>query len=552
MILSYKHKKMSDPNHPTAPNIDPTAHYAELRANLDAVLANIASYEPTADGTSIIPSVSGVDRNIHALVSRSEHVPTDILRDYTTALKFEEDALSQYGNREPNYWSKLEQIGAIDAANLRDLYESGDDTNPLREMLDYQVSRKLDSSSFLVPALDIVKKVHGTETIPELIHSSPDDPTLATLTDALRSGNTSTYDLYSADTRGRLEAGTQARRSWMRDAVRIATSIAEPEQADAYIYSMNRSGMGQYNLDVLVQRINSYGSDKLLAIKEFAGNSALSSYSDRQLDRLYKLSQGDQEEIERLKGHDVIAAFVNMDGDHNGVSLDVMERLDDDGERLIPFEVTHPEQIYGYLKKLHDLGILPSTLIFASHGSEGQYIIAERPPMDSSDDFMMHVTTVIDQELADHISAQEENLKGYDVANANGLIRAIQRFMQPSRAIDDPEKDLGRKKVISLSCQFDGTANRASLGPDGEKVRGEKTTLLRRLGEVIVDKLRGEHIDIYGADISTNQQTRTARGFHYNQNRNGRRQPYAASVLHVDDTNMQWHKLNEVQLRKVA
>lgn len=130
------------------------------------------------------------------------------------------------------------------------------------------------------------------------------------------------------------------------------------------------------------------------------------------------------------------------------------------------------------------------------------------------------------------------------------LIYAIQHFMQPSRAIDDPDKDLGRKKIISLSCQFDGPAYRASLGADGEKVRGEKTTLLRRLGEVIVRNLYDEHIDIYGATVSTNQQTRTKHGFHYNLNRNGRRQPYPASVLHIDGTDMQWHKLNEVRLRK--
>ena len=245
----------------------------------------------------------------------------------------------------------------------------------------------------------------------------------------------------------------------------------------------------------------------------------------------------------------MIVTMINMDGDHNGISEDVALRLDDDSERNLFFEITKPEQVYQHLKRLHDLGIHPSTLIFASHGSKGQYFISERPALDS-DQTTDHVTVVIDQDLVDKLTADIPNLIGYDVSNANGLIRSVERFMQPSRAIDDPDKDLGRKKIISLSCEFDGEVPKGSLGSDGERVKGEETSLLRRLGEIIVGKLANEHLDIYGAAISTNSQTKTPSGFHYNQIKDDRYAPYPATVLHIDGKETKLEHQEEVQLRK--
>lgn len=533
-------------------NADPrSALEAQTRANLEVVLAQQAAYDPEASAG--IPSISGVDHTIHEIVAGPEALPLDILTKYAGALKFEEDALAQYAHREPNYSNKLEIALKLDAANLRTLYGDEGAANPLRAMLVNQVSRNMGTAAFMYDAVDIVKKIYDAETIPSLLHINPEDPTLLAVRHALRSGQGSIHHLYTADVRHRFEDSPEKRRRWMRDAIRLATDITDPEQADAYVYSTSRSIVGEYSLEAMVARINTYGSAKLQAIKEFAGITSLGSYSDKQLDIIYKLSQGDQAEVERLQKHDVSIGFLNLDGDHNGISHEVAERIDDDAGRTLFFEISKPQQIYTYMKRLSDLGIAPSTLIFASHGSAGQFFISERPAIDS-ETAKPHVTVIIDQALADHITKTDPSVSGYqvyDISNANGLIRSIQRFMQPSRAIDDPDKDLGRKKVISLSCQFDGEAGRASLGPNGETVKGKRTTLLRRFGEVIMNKLDDEHIDIYGADISTNKQTKTPKGFHYNQVRDGAYHLYPATVLHIDGQTSHLERQDEVELHRV-
>lgn len=536
------------------PNVDQNLQgetHAELearaRTSLDLLMAKIATRNPAGEDTTY-PSIAGVDKLIPDIVGRAEPIAIDILRDYSKALKYEADSMAEYSKEIPNYYAKLEQILKMDESNLRALYELPDD-NPLRQMLIHQFSHDVGGSAFISDPLNVVKKVYGTNDIPKLLGRADEDPVFASITDALKKGTITIYDLFSADY-GFKDHDKQRVREWMRNGLMMATDVRDPDQADAYIFALSRTGMGAYSLDKLVERINSFGAEKLESIRNFSGIVSIASYSDAQLERMYKLSQGEQREVDRLKSHDVIATLINRDGDHNGVSTDIAERLEDDSERTLFFEVSTPQQIHSFLKKLFDLGILPTTLVFASHGSSGQFFIGERPGLDS-EETIDHVTVIADQDFADLVTADNDNLKGYDVTRANGLIRAIQRFMQPSRSIDDPDQDSGRKKVVSLSCEFDGEAYRGTLGSNGEKVRGEQTTLLRRFGGALADKLPGEHIDLYGAVISTNQQTKTDRGLHYNQMRDGRWAPYPASVLHIDDGSQQWHRLNEIQLRKV-
>ena len=541
---------MSELNKNT-PNSAPALIYSAAREKIDQVFASIAAYDPS-DSASPIPQIERhVD--VTSLVLGVDLVPDDILLSYASIVKFTEDAFAVFSDTKPNYWKKLEEIGTMMPDNMRTLYNAKDYENPLRAMLTHQLTDGEIGPGLLDSSFDILKTVFEADNIPAAVLHNPDDPTLRALATVLQSGERTVFDLYRSDTHDKLQRGSQELRSWMREAIMIATAINDPNQADAYTYSSSRNIFGVYGLDTIVDRIKTYGPAKLKAIYEFANITALSSYSDEQLDRIYKLSQGDSAEIEYLNKHDVIVCLINMDGDHNGVSAGVAERLDDEAERTLFFEITNPHQVYRHLKKLYDIGISPTTLIFASHGSAGQFYIGERPPLDS-DKPTSHITVVIDQDLADFIVEKEgdNRLKGYNISTANGLIRSVQRFMQPSRAIDDPDKDLGRKKIISLSCEFDGDSRRASLGPDGETVNGERTTLLRRLGEVLVSKLKDEHLDIYGAVISTNQQTKTDKGFHYNQMRDGRWAPYPASVLHIDGQDTEWHRLNEVQLRKTT
>ncbi len=531
-------------------NTEPAFVHADLRATLAIVKLGMAAYEP--DGQMSIPTLESTSRGFTKKLIETEALPQDILVGFAANIQFHEDASARIFKREPNYHSNLRNISDLDEVSLKTLYEANNYDNPLLSMMTHQVSDEADGTRHIDYALEIVKKVYGVATIPELIHSHPEDPVILALEHALRTGAADITKLFTVDTSRGMSAPlkSQERRKWMRDALQMATDIRDPEQADAYILANSRSFNGEYDIKTLIKRINEYGSEKLASIESFANISALSSYSDGQLERMYKLSQGDVAEIARLQGHDVIVTLINMDGDHNGVSDEVAKRLDDDAERTLFFEIDKPEQVYHYLKKLHDLVIQPSTLIFASHGSAGQFIISERPALDS-DVQTHHVTTTTDQELIDNSKTKNANLKGYDIARANGLYRSIERFMQPSRAIDDPDKDLGRKKIISLSCQFAADTPRVTAGQNGERIMGAPTSLLKRLGEVLIRRFTDEHIDIYGADISTYTQTRTPGGFHYNQLVDGLHVSYPATKISIDGKNTEMVHEDEVQLRKV-
>lgn len=540
---------------PSLPNYEPKPEELAIRQAFGMLSAQRILRE-SGEPNIQIPHL---DKATTQSILEAEDLPEDILLTFAEQLKYEADEMASSYNHKPYYWQKLQAVKEMNIDNLRKLYNASPEDNALIDMLNWEATEDDRGTSFIGDALDVVKLVNDTTSIPELIDSHPDDPVFTALTEALQSGKRSIEDFLTADIgyegmNGlKVKQRTPEMRRWMRGAVMMATGITDPEEADTLTYSASRDVMGTTVLNELVGRIKELGAEKIDVIRKFANISTLSSYSNEQLELMYQLAQGDQEQIDRLRQHDVNVALINLDGDHNGVASEVASRLDDEAQRTLFFEINTPQQIYQHLKKLHEMGIAPSTLIFASHGNRGQFVIGQRPPLDE-EQTTDHVVTIMDQVLADKITADSqaegEKVVGYDIDNSNGLVRSIQRFMQPSRGIDDADKDVGRKKIISLSCQFATTGTRYHLGPEGEPVPGERTSMIKRLGEVIVGKLPNEHIDIYGADISTNQQTRTERGFHYNQARGRRWEMYPASVLHINGRKITRGRVREIQLRK--
>jgi hypothetical protein len=476
-----------------------------------------------------------------------------LLNDYMRVVQFSSDETAKFGNNPKGYFynNTLRDLCEITPNNLKRLYFSDVENNSYKDMLKTVFTMPKIELGYAVSAVTHLKTVYDSDNILGVINNKDNvDPIVVQAGASVRSGSLSLMTLERADIGHNIQNGTQEAREWYREAIMAATDVEDASQADSYTYALSRGNFGMYLTDGLAKRINEFGPAKLQTILEFSGISSLSSYTDEQLTLMHEVATGNQDEIDRLKQHDVNVVFVNRDGDHNGVSAEVTQRVDDEQQRTLFFEISNPLQIYQNMKKLHELGITPSTMLFAAHGSAGQYIISERPALDESKG-VMHVASHHGQDLLDEVTKDDPKLEGYSLEKANGLIRSIERFMQPSRGIDDPDNDLGRKKIISLSCQFDAEVFRAVIGPDGERMRIAKVSLMRRLGEVLAERLVDQQIDIYGADISTNKQTRTQSGFHYNTMRNGAISPYTASVLHVDGTSLSWHKLNEVKLRKV-
>ena len=525
-------------------------HIETARREIADALATLAD-----QNGQVIPFIT---KETQEYLRSSELVPEDILIDYARFLKrtseFSED-------QTPAYWIKLDQLLEMDTKNLDVLYRSEVQDNPLHGMLQHELA--INNTSSIRSATDIIKKHYDVTYITQLFEMDAvqQDPNIQALLASLGSGDVKLWVLYGVEARTRayeplLARGTQENRKAMRAMMAAATGVSL-ELADSYTYQASRATMGEYMLDDIADRVRTFGPEKLSAVFEFSGISALSGYSEDQLERMYRLAINDKEEIERLRSHDIIAMFINMEGDHNGVSSEVAARMDDAAERIVFFELSEPQEIYLRMKQLSELGIAPSTLIFAAHGSAGQFHIGKRPALDS-DQPVNYITTIYETWfIEDRIAAIREEMGKdsyvFSIDKANGLIRAIERFMSPSRSVDDPDQDSGRKKIISLSCEFAGETPQRIRGDQGEALQGEKTSLLRKLGEVIAAKLPDEHIDIYGADISTNRQTRTDGGFYYNQfdkNTSAGIVPHAASVLHVDGQILSASTVDEVKLRK--
>lgn len=501
----------------------------------DAVRARL---EASLDG-------SHLDRETQSILEQYDGWDASILAMYATILKNRSDYVTEGTGRKPTYAGEVRLLADLQARSIRTLYES-DEHGPFREMIDQTFVDSEESCLAAVGILSSLKKAYELDRVLDALVMMKDNSSSVILIDNMSHSATGWNTLSMREGEGFAQRGDK-RRLWMRDALMLATGIEDEDEADNYSFSLSKSLFGEYELHTMITTINNLGKDRLHAINEFSGIHAIGAYNTEQLERMEKLAEHNEQEIDYLRRHDVVVAFINREGDHNGISFDIAERIDDEAKRTLFFEITDPAQIYQSMKQLNDMGILPTTLIFASHGGAGQYAISEKPKIGEAEG-LSHFTTIHDQAFLD---TRETNfLKGYSIDTANGLIRAVQKFMQPSRGIDDPDQDMGRKKIISLSCEFDAEAQQAQLDTNGEAIGGEKTTLLRKFGEAIMKKLPNEHIDIYGADISTNSSTRTDKGLHYNTLRQGRYSPYAASVLHIDGSETKWHKLNEIKLRK--
>jgi len=100
----------------------------------------------------------------------------------------------------------------------------------------------------------------------------------------------------------------------------------------------------------------------------------LDRYNSSTLLNLYDIMSDDPEAVSRqeyLRQGDVTVVFVDAFGDYNGAFDTVGSQFGTQDKRTILFEISAPEEIYRRMAQLKNLGIKPTNLVMAAHGSPG-------------------------------------------------------------------------------------------------------------------------------------------------------------------------------------
>lgn len=180
------------------------------------------------------------------------------------------------------------------------------------------------------------------------------------------------------------------------------------------------------------------GIDGMSLLRRRAGIVSFDRYSVAQMDRMYRLLSGDEQLVDTLRQGDVTAVFVDGKGDHNGAFSRVIGSADKPSGRTLYFEINGPTDLYNYSLYLQRMGIGDSTRILCAHGGNGTFRIGQHGDKN-----------------AFGVSARDHGVDESRTFNANAIEiirRMAESHMRPSQAVDDPEEQKGKKRVVIVSC----------------------------------------------------------------------------------------------------
>jgi hypothetical protein len=473
-----------------------------------------------------------------------------------------------------NSFSKLRQIEPEDTMGiltqdvnpdlLQRAYATEEPDGDFHQLIVQSVENANNNEQSLGQQVSLLQTVYGEERPIDLLKPAPHDPTRTILRKQLLSPHAMRHLFYvevssksSHDAnRGFDEEGEKEKyRVWMRDVVLRATDITDPELADSYVYAASRDirNAEQYVPDI-IQKIEALGLQKLAAIREFGDNRALADYSIDQLERTALLAAGDAKEIARLQEHDVHVVFTNKMGDHNNVLKSVPKIMDDERWRTVFIEIQGLHDIYRDMSKLHKLGIAPSTIVFAHHGSTGQALIVPKPTLKGIDRIMqvasIHARAYVDKINNDY--GKTDNIHGYSMHGMEGFKRIVDEYMQPSRGIDDAEDSTGQKTIIFDAClAADEKPVKDLSASTGEKIELANVSVISQLAHDLAHGGVESNVVLYGANDGI-QTKPTARGFHYTvrqKNPFDGREQQGARKIEIKHSKITQHQVMEVPLR---
>jgi hypothetical protein len=371
-------------------------------------------------------------------------------------------------------------------------------------------------SGVLTPELNLLKQAYGYRTLTELLGIGGDEYS-DKLRDILRQPNPIRWMRHNEEERSVdfKWADTQhAMRTWMGKAVEATTGIPTDEALD-YVFSASRRGDSeQKDILSIIEKFDHFGVERVRKLTAFSGIHGLEAYSTEQLERMETLASSPDRAAERLVQHDVTAVLVNRFGDHNGVMHDVAVDFDDDIGRTLFFEVTTMDDIYRRIVTLRKSGVKPSTLVLAAHSAPGQFMVSDDRERGSK---RRDIATVASRKLVQMVvdtNGLDVGERSFSIHGIKGMAKLVEDYMQPSRAIDDDEADMGRKKIIFEACHAATEAKVGDIDDSGEKTQIGLESVISQLGADLISSGFKTSVDIYGAPGGI-QMHRSERGVHY-------------------------------------
>lgn len=233
-----------------------------------------------------------------------------------------------------------------------------------------------------------------------------------------------------------------------------------------------------HNLGRLVEKLDDITKhlppEALVELREKTGIINFDYYSPAQLERMLRLTSGDQELIDDLRAGDVTAVFMDARGDHNGAFSENPYIYEKPSERTVFFEIHQKSDLYRFSILLKNLGIADSTRVLAAHGGKMGLVFGKE------DQFSIGTSDISFN--------WQRNIKAGDIS---GIRRIAEEFMQASRGIDDPDERTGKKMLILESCmqgkqlfKTDGTPSRPTTA------------------EGFVRNIRNKNFEVYAATQS--------------------------------------------------
>ncbi len=339
---------------------------------------------------------------------------------------------------------------------------------------------------------------------------------------------------------------------WMTEVLSRATGIDEAE-ASSYVFGASRRNTGPSKVPDIIRKFEHFGSDKIRALTNRTGIYGLFSYSIDQLERMDKFVSDPAAVASQLEDHDVNVVMINRFGDHSGIFEDLPDELDA-GERTLFFEISSLSDIYRTGSALKKHGINPSTIILAAHSGPGEFATADLrdPEAKKYELAVVAGTTAVSRLINEQTTGNPLEIER-PIPQAQGIGRFVADYMKPSRSIDDPAEDEGRKKIIFVACNVATDVDVNTREVLDEQSHEPVDSVVSSLGKNLAAKgVNG--VDIYGA-ASKMQAEKTTLGIIFtddNVTNVTRRRPIDAVRVRVDRGSITKDAVKEIGLRRAA
>ncbi|MDB5166069.1 MAG: hypothetical protein JWM37_141 [Candidatus Saccharibacteria bacterium] len=430
-------------------------------------------------------------------------------------------------------------------------------------LTDIEKEGNTKQSSVLTPELNALKVAYGTDSLTDLLGVGGDEYS-DKLRSALLQPNPIKWIRFNEqeairDMDVKWHQTQEAARKWMSSAIEVATGMPATEASD-YVFSASRKNDAE-NTDIIdiINKINSFGVDRIRQLAAFSGIHGLEAYTTEQLERMEALAANPTEVAERLAQHDVTAVMINRFGDHNGVLRNVAANFDDSSKRTVFFEINGMDDIYRRMVTLRKAGVQPSTLILASHSAPGQFMVSdvrEKANGQERHDIAMVAGRKL-VAMANGSGDLDPGDYGYSMHGMKGMARLVETYMKPSQGIDDDSRDEGRKKIIFSACHAATEVKSGDIDDNGEKFQIGTESVISQLGKDLIASGVQSNVDIFGAPGGI-QMHSTELGVHYSGQPTSfdealvGRPRLAAERVRVEGGKLDKQEVEDIALRKVA